>query len=214
MQEIAEQVQSGDTNNESAGEGSAEGSGGEQQESEQQNGELAQGEGTGNGQEPSEQANQEGQGGGAGQPGQPQQGVAGGNNAGGAWNGWTGARGFSPDLADDLSQQLSQALNEADNLLPELTDRGISEEDLDDIRELVQRLQNQEVAGALQDPSLQELNNTLALLEQLESRVESSLKGTDNKVRTDAPETIPDEYREAVANYYRRLSDEPPETQE
>ena len=131
-----------------------------------------------------------------------------GGNGGSIWGDWTGARGFSPDVTENLEQQLTQTLSGIANLTTELRDRGVAEDRLDGIRNVVEELQNRALMNNLRDPSLIELNNTLALLEELEARVDEGLEGNNNKVRTQAPQLIPNEYREAVADYYRRLSDD------
>lgn len=157
------------------------------------------------GQEP--QGDQQGQNG-QGQQGQDGQGgTAGGGAAGGAWNGWTGTGGMTPEIGDALTQQLNQMLNGTGNLVPELRARGVPEQQIRDIQNLVRELQNMGLRG-VQDPSLTELNDTLALLEQLEAQVEAGLSGDDQRIRTEAPEIIPPDVREAVADYYRRLSDD------
>ena len=234
LQEIAEQAQDGQGNTENRQqERSQDGSQSEGQESGQQGnpgeGELAQGEAqdnqsqAGEGQGPA--ANGEGSGQLAGngtegqQPGEQgeagQQGSqAGGGNAGGRWGDWTGTRGFNPELTHELNRELTQTLNDTTNLTAELRDRGVAEDQLDGIREVIQELQNRAFSNNLRDPSLIELNDTLALLEELEARVEQGLQGDDNKVRTESPQVIPSQYKEAVADYYRRLSDDTAQQQQ
>ena len=49
----------------------------------------------------------------------------------------------------------------------------------------------------------------LALVEQLEVSLQKDDKANDpNNVRTAVQEAIPDEYKDAVAEYYRKLSEE------
>lgn len=121
------------------------------------------------------------------------------------WGGWTGSQGLSEQERDQLNQQLNQALDSTGNLVPGLRARGVDEQSVREIQQLVRQLQNRGFSG-FQDPSFVELNDTLSLLEELEARVETSLIDNDQKVRTQSPEIIPAEFREAVADYYRRLS--------
>ena len=85
---------------------------------------------------------------------------------------------------------------------------GLTDEQIDEIYRLLRELTNtpandQKNQGILQ----QELTKRLALLEQLEMRLEQAAnKEQPGTLRSTVSEPVPAEYQEAVAEYYRRLS--------
>lgn len=123
------------------------------------------------------------------------------------WGNWSGVRGISPDLNEQVADQLNRALTGVGNLVPEMRARGVDESAIADIQNLVRELQNRNLRSYDID-SVVELNDTLSLLEELEQSVEKGLTDNDGLVRTDSPEIVPAEFRDAVADYYRRLSDD------
>jgi hypothetical protein len=88
----------------------------------------------------------------------------------------------------------------------DLQTSGIYKEDLEAIRKFAQGLPDQRFQG---NPRLleQEYGRLLSLLEQLELQVRRKVEEErGGQVRTTISEPIPEEYREAVAEYFRRLS--------
>ena len=111
---------------------------------------------------------------------------------------------------DQARREMEQALREGVRLVPRMTrdlqTSGIYEEDLEEIRRFVEGLPNSRFAG---NPELlaQEYRRLLSLLEQLELQVRRKVEEEQGgQVRTSVAEPVPEEYREAVAEYFRRLS--------
>ena len=185
----------------------------------------------GNGQPSSQQQgdpNQQGQEGQQGQPdpngqqqGQQQGGQQqGGNQAGGNFGGgdrqfagnrfgpWNGVdpqnRGpidIDPRFYGDLDQFTERARDAVQDL-------ELNAEELAQMYDWIRQLEatrlnrNDDILAA-------EYNDMLALIEQLEVGLQiDNAGGPGNNVRTATSETIPDEYKESVAEYYRRLSRE------
>lgn len=105
---------------------------------------------------------------------------------------------------------MEQAIREGARVVPRLArnlqSEGIYKEDLEEIRRFAQGLPNSGFAG---NPKLlaQEYRRLLSLLEQLELQVRRKVEEEQGgQVRTSVSEPVPEEYREAVAEYFRRLS--------
>ena len=105
---------------------------------------------------------------------------------------------------------MEQAIREGARVVPRLARNlqsdGIYKEDLEEIRRFAQGLPNSRFKG---NPELltQEYRRLLSLLEQLELQVRRKVEEEQGgQVRTSVSEPVPEEYREAVAEYFRRLS--------
>jgi len=85
----------------------------------------------------------------------------------------------------------------------------MTQEQIDELLDVIRELEFSRV-NRNDDIVLEEYNNMLALIEQLELslRAEGSNASNPNNVRTAVLDMIPEEYRESVAEYYRRLSRE------
>jgi hypothetical protein len=139
------------------------------------------------------------------QQGGQQPGGQGTENSTGAngWNGW-GARANGEGA--DNETQLDQFTARLGGIARELRSRGVSEEQINDIQQMVRELQNAGLNGDLNNQM--ERNQNLALLEQVKQSIENSLSSDDNRVRSGNPTVVPLEYKESVAEYYRRLSND------
>lgn len=169
--------------------------------------------------QPSESGQGQGQQGQTGQQGQgQQQGQQGGS--GGGPNGITNGLGISGWSGNGSNNAFDGPINMPENFyenldnLTELTRDAIPEmqmtqEQVDELLDLIRELEFSRV-NRNDDIVLEEYNNTLALIEQLELslRAEGSNASNPNNVRTAVLDTIPEEYKESVAEYYRRLSRE------
>jgi len=139
---------------------------------------------------------------------------SGGNAMGGVWGGNTNRTGSAIDRAswDRLGQDLTDTARAINNAIPELRDQDLSLEDINEIRTLTQQLQQQfAFSGDGKNENIleQEYLATLSLLEQLELRLDAGMRNKEPaSVRSTASETISSEYKDAVAEYYRRLSRE------
>ncbi len=166
----------------------------------------------------SQQGQGQGQGGGAsnqrGQRGQitrggvlagPQQTIGGASNYGnrrhpggiGVWD-------------DEMRREMERALRDGARSVPrlvrDLRTGGIYNEDLEEIRNFVRGLGGDRFKG---NPNLlaQEYRRMLTLLEQLELQVRRQVEAEQGgQVRAEVNTPVPEQYREAVAEYFRRLS--------
>ncbi len=128
----------------------------------------------------------------------------------GQWGGYANRGRINPADWDRYGRNLMDTARAIRDTLPELRERDLSLDDLNAIRDLTQRLEQQ---VALSDPNRndeilqQQLVSALSLLEQLELKLDAGINSDEpEKVRTSATEPVSDEYKDAVAEYYRRLS--------
>ncbi len=106
---------------------------------------------------------------------------------------------------------MERAMRDSAQLIPGLTrqlrGQGVDEEDLNQIRRFVAGLSQESFPG---NPKLlqEEHRNLLSLLEQLELQVRRQVERDKggNQIRAIVNEPVPEQYREAVAEYFRRLS--------
>lgn len=91
------------------------------------------------------------------------------------------------------------------SLFRELSARGVPVQDLDELRRLAAELRASEWTG---NPALleEEARRALSLVEQLELALARTAEG-DDAVRTNTVDEIPEQHREVVADYYRRLGE-------
>ena len=102
-------------------------------------------------------------------------------------------------------------MRDSARLLPGLTQQlrrqGIDEQELSEIRRFVAGLPQDSFPG---NPKLlqEEHRNLLSLLEQLELQVRRQVEQDrgGSQIRAIVNEPVPEQYREAVAEYFRRLS--------
>jgi hypothetical protein len=165
------------------------------------------------------QQGQQGQGGQQGQQGQ------GGQQAGGAFGGdrfgggglydptlrgsgvWdpAGISGFDANSQAEIEDRLEEAGSDLLTLGARLRTEGLSAEELEAVRRLGDALRG----GLTGNPELieQEFLAMLSLVENLELQLsQNSLGEGDAAVRTEAPAQVAQDYQEAVAEYFRRLS--------
>jgi len=154
------------------------------------------------------QEGQQGQQGGNQQGGQQNNGGGGGRFAGnrfGPWNGadplFNGPIDVSPEFYNNLDQ-FTDIAREA------VQDLDLNEEELAQMLDWVRQLEATRL-NRNEDILAQEYNDMLALIEQLEVGLQLETEvSAGNNVRTATSDVIPDEYKESVAEYYRRLSRE------
>jgi hypothetical protein len=106
-----------------------------------------------------------------------------------------------------MEEALQQGSQSVPRLTEQLRSQGIYQEDLEDIRRFVRGLSDSRFAG---NPKLlqEEYRKMLGLLEQLELQVRRQIEEDKggNQVRSIVAEPVPEQYRDAVAEYFRRLS--------
>ena len=155
-----------------------------------------------------------------GDPGQQGQGAGPGWARGdrrGGWSNWGGPadrwwRGGFPPIVDDpiARERMERALQDSISEVPRLARSARAQDEFDpqDIAELRRFAQDLGDGRFRGNPALleEEYRNMLALLEQLEVKLRRQVELDDKEeVRAIVSETVPEPYREAVAEYYRRL---------
>ena len=112
-----------------------------------------------------------------------------------------------PQIRSRMEEELRQGIADAPQIVNRLRQSGQFEpQDLAEFRDFVRGLSNERFQG---NPELleEEYRRMLALLEQLEVQVRRQVELDDKEeVRAIVSEPVPETYREAVAEYYRRLS--------
>jgi len=127
----------------------------------------------------------------------------------GRGSGPSGVRAWDPETRQAIERALRESQREIPQVTRDLRAGGIHADDLEEIRKFVQGLSNSRFAG---NPQLleTEYRRMLALLEQLELQVRREVELAEGAaVRTIVTEPVPEKYREAVAEYFRRLSQSP-----
>lgn len=165
------------------------------------------------------------------QPGQDQQGQSPGQQSGqgqdqggegqsyagggpGDWNGYAnrGRYDINPADWDRFGRNLNDTARAIRDVIPDLRNQDLTAEEIDAIRDLTSQLEQRFAfsdtnrnEGILQE----EYISALTLLEQLELRLDAGARNKEPaNVRSTATEPVSEEYKDAVAEYYRRLSRE------
>jgi hypothetical protein len=105
-----------------------------------------------------------------------------------------------------MEQALAQGLRALPRITNDLSRGGLYEEDLEAIRKKARELSSSQFKN---NPELleREYRSVLSLLEQLELQTRRKVETEEGgDVRVIVSEPVPDQYREAVAEYFRRLS--------
>ena len=125
------------------------------------------------------------------------------------WGEWGPLRSggpVDPATREQMEQALTQGVRELPRITNDLRRGGLYEEDLEAIRKKARELSSSKFKN---NPELleREYRSVLSLLEQLELQVRRKVETEEGgDVRVIVSEPVPDEYREAVAEYFRRLS--------
>ncbi len=118
-----------------------------------------------------------------------------------------GVRAWDAGTLADVQRALRQAVQELPGLTRQLRREGIDEQELAELRRFVAGLSQSRFPG---NPELleKEHRKVLALLEQLELQVRRQVEQEKGnfQVRVTGADPVPEQYREAVAEYFRRLS--------
>lgn len=106
---------------------------------------------------------------------------------------------------------MEQALREGGRQIPQLTNElrrsGMSNEDLAELRQFAQGLADERFRGNTELLE-REYRQMISLLEQLELQARRQAELSEGgDVRAIVSQPVPEEYREAVAEYFRRLSE-------
>ena len=119
---------------------------------------------------------------------------------------------INPQDWDQIGRNLDDTARAIRDLVPELRSLELSVDNINSILDLTLQLEQQfDFSGSSRNESIlhSEYIATLNLLEQLEIRLDRGLKKKlPDNVRSMATEPIQAEYKDIVAEYYRRLSRE------
>ena len=125
-------------------------------------------------------------------------------NAGGQWRQGPDSGNQPLELPEDFYQNLDNLTQSTREAIPEM---NLGQETLNEMYEQIRELESTR-ANRNDTILAREYNNLLTLIEQLEVSLQTDQRsGERTNVRTALRETVPDEYRDNVAEYYRRLSE-------
>ena len=108
------------------------------------------------------------------------------------------------EVAPDLRQQAQGVSQDVTALLRALSGAGVQARDIDQLRRLAADIQASDFSGN-PDVLAREARQALALVEQLELQLAKAVNGDDQGIRSAVDEDIPEQHREIVADYYRKL---------
>jgi hypothetical protein len=108
------------------------------------------------------------------------------------------------EFTRDLARQANTISREVIGLFRELRAAGATAQDIDELRRLAADIRASDFSG---NPDLLDSESRLALtlVEQLELALSRTTRRNDMTVRTNAADEFPDEHKESIADYYRRL---------
>jgi len=122
----------------------------------------------------------------------------------------SGVRVDDLELVEALEQQAQDVSQDISTLLRDLSNNGVEPEDIDELRRLAADIRESGFSG---NPEIlaREAQLALSLVEQLELALAKAGRRDDTAVRSNVDEEIPEQHREIVADYYRKLgqTDEP-----
>lgn len=120
------------------------------------------------------------------------------------WRVSTGIDYGDLEFVRDLDVRAEHISDEILNLFRDLRRAGATIEDIDELRRLAADIRASEFSG---NPALldEEARRALSLVEQMELALAKVARRDDGSVRTDTADDVPEEHREIVADYYRKL---------
>jgi hypothetical protein len=116
----------------------------------------------------------------------------------------TGIRIGDLEFTRELDRQADNISQGVINLFRELRAAGATVQDIDELRRLAADIRASDFSG---NPDVldAESRHALSLVEQLELALARTARKNDVSIRTNATDEVPDEHREIVADYYRKL---------
>ena len=107
-------------------------------------------------------------------------------------------------VGEALEQQLAELSSDVSGLVREFGRRGNPVRDAEELRALADQVDAARFSG---NPELLERESRLALelVERLELALARTARRDDDSIRVSAEDDVPEAYRDAVADYYRRL---------
>jgi len=118
----------------------------------------------------------------------------------------TGVRVDDLEVTRDFDRDADTISQSVLSMFRELRARGVPVQDIDELRRLAAALKASEFTG---NPALleEEARRALASVEQLEIALARAARPENGNVRTNSGDEIPNEHRDSVADYYRRLGE-------
>ena len=116
----------------------------------------------------------------------------------------SGVRFGDLEFTRELDRQADVISRDVIGLFRELRAAGATARDIDELRRLAADIRASEFSG---NPELldAESRHALSLVEQLELALSRTMRKSDVSVHTNAVDEIPDEHKEIIADYYRKL---------
>ena len=116
----------------------------------------------------------------------------------------TGNRIGDLEFTRELDRQADNISQGVINLFRELRAAGATVQDIDELRRLAADIRASDFSG---NPEVldAESRHALSLVEQLELALARTARKNDVSIRTNATDEVPDEHKEIVADYYRKL---------
>ena len=104
----------------------------------------------------------------------------------------------------EFDRQADSIYQDVVGLFVELRGSGVPVRDIDELRRLAADIRASRFTGN-EELLEEESRNALSLVEQLELALAKTARMNDVSVRTNATDEVPDEHKEIVADYYRKL---------
>jgi hypothetical protein len=116
----------------------------------------------------------------------------------------SGVRFADLEFTRELDRQADAISRDVIGLFRELRAAGATVRDIDELRRLAANIRAAEFSG---NPQLldAESRHALSLVEQLELALSRMMRKSNVSVHTNAADEIPDEHKEIIADYYRKL---------
>ena len=118
----------------------------------------------------------------------------------------TGLRVGDLDVQRSLERNMDNVSDDVLNLFRDLDAAGVPVQDIDELRRLAAEVRASDFSGN-EDILNRESQAALSLVEQLELALATAAATSREKVRLRVADDIPENHRENVANYYRRLGE-------
>jgi hypothetical protein len=116
----------------------------------------------------------------------------------------TGVRVPDIEVNEQLRRQAQDVSQDVTELLRAFSNAGVNARDVDELRQLAAGISASDFSGN-PDILAREARQVLDLVEQLELRLASAVEGDKPGIRSSVSEEIPEQHREIIADYYRRL---------
>jgi hypothetical protein len=116
----------------------------------------------------------------------------------------TGVQVADIDAGDELERRAQGVSQDVTELLRTFAEAGVDRRDIDELRRLAASIRASDFSG---NPEVlaREARQALALAEQLELQLASVVEGGKPGIRGNASEEVPEQHREIIDDYYRRL---------